>query len=49
MVAGSQPITVICKIKHKTPWITLPIVKKVSHGMNSANKYLIFVPKSNFL
>jgi hypothetical protein len=47
MVAGSQPIIVICKNKHKIPWTTLPIVKNVSHGMNNANKYLIFTPKNN--
>jgi hypothetical protein len=36
MVAGSQPIIVICKIKQMIPAICQPIVKKVSQGSSRA-------------
>jgi hypothetical protein len=44
MAAGTQPISVICKIKQKIPAKGLPMVKKFNHGSNNASNNLIIEP-----
>lgn len=42
IVAGNQPITVICRIRQITPAIGRPMVKKVSQGKINAISRRIF-------